>query len=46
MPDIGFIIYEVTESEPGEPTVERDITADPVEGLGPLGVQFKDVEAE
>lgn len=42
-PDFGFVIYEVVDTSD---TSERDITAEPQEGLGPLGVQFRDVEAE
>ena len=43
MPSIGFVITDVTSDESPD---ERDITANPQEGLGPLGVQFNDVEAE
>ena len=42
-PSIGFVVIDVTDTIEAE---ERDITANPREGLGPLGVQFNDVEAE
>ncbi len=42
-PDFGFVVYEVVGATD---TSERDIVADPGEGLSPLGVQFKDIEAE
>lgn len=43
-PHYGFIIYDVIDFN--ERPDERDITAEPQEGLGPLGVQFRDIEAE
>lgn len=40
--DFGFVIYKI---EPEEPN-EEDVTAVPVEGLAPLGVQFDETGAE